>query len=88
MERVTVFFRPRSFLQKRIYIGLIIILMLGFAFVTGCSSNQDEIVHGGEVGASVGDAAPGFTLSDLDGNQVSLSDFKGKTVFINFWASW
>lgn len=29
-----------------------------------------------------------FTLEDLDGNNVSLSDFKGKKIFINFWATW
>jgi peroxiredoxin len=38
--------------------------------------------------AWVNDAAPGFTLRDLKGNQVSLDGFKGKVVFINFWASW
>ena len=32
--------------------------------------------------------APEFTLSDLDGNQVSLSDFKGKVVILDFWATW
>ena len=29
-----------------------------------------------------------FQLKDLDGNTVRLSDFKGKIVFLNFWASW
>ncbi|WP_456407797.1 redoxin domain-containing protein [Caldithrix abyssi] len=32
--------------------------------------------------------APAFTLNDLNGNEVSLSDFKGKVVFVNFWATW
>lgn len=32
--------------------------------------------------------APGFTLKDLEGNNVSLSDFKGKIVVIDFWATW
>ena len=32
--------------------------------------------------------APGFSLNDLEGNQVSLSDFRGKLVFLNFWATW
>lgn len=33
-------------------------------------------------------AAPDFTVYDADGNSVSLSDFRGKPVVLNFWASW
>ncbi|MFN3386285.1 MAG: TlpA family protein disulfide reductase [Candidatus Thermochlorobacter sp.] len=32
--------------------------------------------------------APAFTLETTDGKKVSLSDFKGKGVIINFWATW
>jgi thiol-disulfide isomerase/thioredoxin len=32
--------------------------------------------------------APDFTLNDLDGNAVSLTDFRGKVVIIDFWATW
>lgn len=32
--------------------------------------------------------APDFKLKDLKGNEVSLNDYKGKKVFLNFWASW
>lgn len=32
--------------------------------------------------------APDFTVYDVDGNAVSLSDFRGKPVVVNFWASW
>lgn len=32
--------------------------------------------------------APAFTLPDLDGNETRLSDFKGKVVLLNFWATW
>jgi thiol-disulfide isomerase/thioredoxin len=35
-----------------------------------------------------GKPAPGFTLVDLDGKKVSLSDYKGKPVLVNFWATW
>ena len=35
-----------------------------------------------------GQPAPDFTLDDLDGQPVSLNQFKGKAVFIDFWASW
>jgi peroxiredoxin len=35
-----------------------------------------------------GDAAYEFSLNDLDGNPVSLSDFRGRPVMLNFWATW
>jgi peroxiredoxin len=36
----------------------------------------------------IGKKAPGFTQNDPDGNPVSLSDFQGKYVLLDFWASW
>ncbi len=35
-----------------------------------------------------GQLAPDFELADLDGKKVRLSDFKGKAVLLNFWATW
>ena len=35
-----------------------------------------------------GQPAPDFAVKDLDGQAVSLSQFKGKVVLIDFWASW
>ena len=35
-----------------------------------------------------GQPAPLFTLQDLSGNRVRLSEFKGRPVVINFWATW
>jgi thiol-disulfide isomerase/thioredoxin len=35
-----------------------------------------------------GKMAPGFTLVTLDGKKVSLSDYKGRPVLVNFWATW
>jgi hypothetical protein len=35
-----------------------------------------------------GTPAPDFTLLDSTGKQVSLSDFKGKVGYINFWGTW
>jgi thiol-disulfide isomerase/thioredoxin len=43
-------------------------------FVGGCSNGSND------------DAAPDFKLMALDGREVSVSDFKGKVVLINFWA--
>lgn len=35
-----------------------------------------------------GKPAPGFTLEDLNGKKLSLADYKGKALLINFWATW
>ena len=37
---------------------------------------------------SLPDQAPDWTLKNLNGEVVSLSDFQGKTVVLNFWATW
>ena len=42
---------------------------------------------GGEA-PKIGETAPDFTLLDLDGKVVRLSDFRGKIVVLNFWATW
>ena len=32
--------------------------------------------------------APGFELQTLQGGKIRLSDYRGKVLFINFWATW
>ncbi|ASS75075.1 hypothetical protein CIG75_08845 [Tumebacillus algifaecis] len=46
--------------------------------------NQND----GAVSLEMGHTAPDFTLETLDGKEVSLSDYRGKVVMINVWASW
>jgi len=50
-----------------------------------------ELVIGGDDGPPsplLNKPAPNFTLEDIHGNKVSLADYKGKAVLINFWATW
>ncbi len=50
------------------------------------SSNENSAA---EVNHTTGDnRAPGFTLVDTKGKKVSLSDYKGKIVILDFWATW
>jgi|GEM_PF-779246 len=51
-------------------------------------TNKLEKKYKGLKAFGPGAPAPPFTLSDLAGKQVSLSDFKGKIVYLDFWASW
>jgi len=40
------------------------------------------------VGSNIGDIAPDFTLKRLSGKNLSLSEFRGKTVLVDFWDTW
>ncbi|MEK5335506.1 TlpA disulfide reductase family protein [Bacillus sp. FSL M8-0166] len=40
------------------------------------------------IGLEKGDQAPDFELKTLDGKTTSLSDYRGKKVLVNFWATW
>lgn len=41
-----------------------------------------------KIGFEEGNKSPNFQLKTLDGKDVQLSDFKGKKVILNFWATW
>lgn len=62
--------------------GLMIILVIGLVVDWGGDSGSAK------VGAEVGLTAPDFTLEDLNGNSISLSDYRGQAVLLNFWATW
>jgi len=51
--------------------------------LAGCSTDSEP-----SQGPQVGNQATDFQLLSLDGQEVSLSQFLGKPVLINFWASW
>jgi thiol-disulfide isomerase/thioredoxin len=50
--------------------------------------NADKAEIVGKYDIEVGKLAPDFTLKDLNGEDISLSDYRGKIVLINFWATW
>ncbi len=65
--------------NKLIWIAAIslVILSLGIIAARDQSASQVETDH-----------APDFSLTTFDGEQISLSDWRGNVVVVNFWASW
>jgi thiol-disulfide isomerase/thioredoxin len=69
---------------KVITVVLVSIVALSGVFLPGCMGSGSGSGQGPEVGKT----APEFALKGLDGQEVSLSDLRGKPVLLNFWASW
>ena len=89
-------YRSHFFLSKGVLFILAVTIIIGVLAIQGCTpSAQDITRQPGPPPPSelppvpeVGRQAPDFTLTDLEGNSVTLSDFRDKVVFINFWATW
>jgi cytochrome c biogenesis protein CcmG/thiol:disulfide interchange protein DsbE len=64
---------------------MIVSLMLVFGFNMARHSPSPESAAAARL---QGKPAQDFTLQSLDGKQVRLSDFRGKAVLLNFWATW
>ena len=61
-------------------------LALPALFLAACSTNAPAA--NAVKPASQRRAAPNFELKDADGQTVKLSDYRGKVVLLNFWATW
>ena len=69
---------------KKVAGGLVLVLLIGIAMVQALEAKQDDNLPGLKTGGE----APDFSLQTLDGERVKLSDFEGKKVILNFWATW
>jgi cytochrome c biogenesis protein CcmG, thiol:disulfide interchange protein DsbE len=77
--------------QVGLGLGVALAILVGAWFVGGGRSGWDVVGRGGinqSLLPKVGDQAPDFTTSDLFGNPVSLSQFRGRPVWLMFWGSW
>lgn len=51
-------------------------------------AQQKQTNSNSSAAVQVGKEAPNFTLNDIDGKAISLTDLRGNYVLIDFWASW
>ncbi|RBW70341.1 thiol-disulfide oxidoreductase ResA [Bacillus taeanensis] len=68
-------------LIMRTSILVIIAIALGYTFFTTFLGDAHSPVK-------IGDQAPSFVLTDMNGKTVELEDYRGKGVFLNFWATY
>jgi cytochrome c biogenesis protein CcmG/thiol:disulfide interchange protein DsbE len=69
---------------KRTFFWLLILL---FAVALVACSRSDRTSRAGQR-PEIGGIAPDFTLRDLNGRSVSLLEYRGHVVILDFWASW
>jgi cytochrome c biogenesis protein CcmG/thiol:disulfide interchange protein DsbE len=68
--------------SKRIAIyGVVALCLLGLYLASRHSTPKPKVTASGNL-------APDFTVTDIDGRKLTLSDFKGKVVLLDFWATW
>ena len=78
----------------RIVAAVALVMALGMGLFGHAPAGLSErgmhgVVPAAERGlVKVGDEAPNFQLRDLEGRTVSLAQFRGKVVLLNFWATW
>ncbi|MFP4465726.1 MAG: peroxiredoxin family protein [Candidatus Goldiibacteriota bacterium] len=74
------------------FIVILIALMLFPLAACGMGSKKSPESSASEKSSSAGessaDKAPDFSLTDISGNTLKLSDHKGKVVILDFWATW
>lgn len=58
------------------------------AYVEGLKNTFIKKIRANISSMMVHEAAPDFTVTDVNGKKVSLADFKGKTIVLDFWATW
>jgi cytochrome c biogenesis protein CcmG, thiol:disulfide interchange protein DsbE len=66
----------------------VIIILISCVAGYSCSRKHEGTDDKPLSAAQAGDVAPDFRLQDLQGRDVTLSEFRGKVVLLEFWATW
>lgn len=69
-------------------IMMIFAAMFMICAISGCGIISDDVENKDEATSTVYDEPLDFELKDVNGKTYKLSDYRGKKVYIKFWASW
>jgi cytochrome c biogenesis protein CcmG/thiol:disulfide interchange protein DsbE len=78
-------------MKKNVFV--VIVILAAIVMAAHYADKATRLAHTKASGTKnerkdAGAPAPEVTLKDLDGKDVSISQFKGKVVLVNFWATW
>ena len=83
------FFRShQSIVRWTVKLGGILLIVMGVLTIAGASGQTAGASAQDQQEEQTSVAAPDFTLTDQFGESHTLSDYQGKIVFLNFWATW
>jgi thiol-disulfide isomerase/thioredoxin len=69
-------------------IAVLAVIVVAAHFADKATRLPHNGVPATKINSSAGKPAPDVTLKDLDGKDVSIAQYKGKVVLVNFWATW
>jgi len=72
--------------MNRTLTAVVVLILVSMLLIVGCSTSAPTPTPA--PAPQVGKPAPDFQLPNLEGQSISLSDFRGKPVLLNFWATW
>lgn len=67
---------------------IVIIVVVSLIAICSCSKHNDGGGNDHGVSSRTGSVAPDFRLQDLQGKEIALSQYRGKVVLLEFWATW
>lgn len=74
--------------MKKTILILVIVIAATAAVYFADKATRVHVTASGPVALKAGTPAPDFNVKDLSDKNVTLADYKGKVVLINFWATW
>ncbi len=78
-------------IKKIGFIVITVLILIGSINIINCESGSGSESAKAQYKTSntkEQNIAPDFTLKDVNGNEISLQDYKGKVILLNFWATW